>query len=498
LTELKNIGSPKEFWDYFKEISKIPRCSGKEDQIRNFIQKTAISFKYDTKIDSTGNLVVKVYSKTKDKKNLKIIFQCHMDIVCEKEKDISHNFSNDPLNLEIIRLHGEDWLTAKGTTLGADNGVGIAYCLTLMNRIYNKKININNLAIEFLFTVEEETGLTGAFNIVPGFIDGKYLINLDSEEDDTFTIGCAGGIDTRGELKIKYENVNEKAKKLIPLQLTITELLGGHSGIDINKGRGNAIKILSDFLWKINKKYGILLNSISGGKLSNTIPREANAIIYCREEKYSDVSSYINQIISEIIKQFPDENIKIALTKLDKIENDYFISKQISDKLFHILYIIPNGPILNHPNNPNLVHTSTNLASIKIEGNKIIIITSQRSIDEISKRNLYEKIEALFNLADLDIIIKHTSDYPGWTPDFESKLLQIAQKSYKELFDKNVNIQTIHAGLETGILKQKFPKMEMISIGPLIEGGHSPNEKLKIKSVEKIWKLIEVIIKNFN
>ena len=500
MLDLENIGSPKEFWDYFKEICKIPRCSGREEGIRSHIEQIAINFGYDTKIDTVGNLIVKISSKDKDIDCLGIIFQCHMDMVCEKNNDVSHNFEIDPINLKIFKDKEEYWLTAKGTTLGADNGVGIAYCLALMNRIYNHKININNLSIEFLFTVQEESGLTGVFNIQKGFLDGNYLINLDSEEDDRFIIGCAGGINTEGKLNIDFKNINEINKKITPIQLSVTGLIGGHSGVDINKGRANAIKIISKILWKINNRFGIYLNSISGGKLSNAIPRETESIFYVEETKISEIFSLVDQIKLEIEMEIKsnEKNLKIKYKKLETIERERIFPKPISDKLLHILYVIPNGPISIHSKNQDLVYTSTNLASIKMEGELLTIITSQRSLHKTSKQIISERIEALFKLADLDINIRHSGDYPEWDPNFKSTLLKIVKNSYKELYNKEAIISTIHAGLETSILKQNFPDIEMISIGPLIEGTHSPDEKLNIKSVEKIWKLIELLIKKFH
>ncbi|MBY9005681.1 MAG: beta-Ala-His dipeptidase [Candidatus Lokiarchaeota archaeon] len=497
MINLKNIGSPKEFWIYFLEICKIPRCSGKEGQIRDFIKKKASNFKFECKSDIGGNLAVKIPSEYYNKNSTKVIFQCHMDMVCEKDKDREHDFLKDPIQLEIITNKRNNWIKGKGTTLGADNGVGIAYCLTLMDRIYNNKINIQHLSIEFLFTVQEESGLSGVFNIKKEFIDGNYLINLDSEEDDRFTIGCAGGINTIGVLDIDFKNINTINLKLKPIKISITGLIGGHSGIDINKKRGNSIKIISKILWKLNNRYGIFLSSILGGNLSNAIPREAEADFFMDENQEEDIISLLEKIKLEIELGIghKEKNLKIEYRELEDFKNKRIIPKHISNNILNLLYIMPNGVISVHPKNQELIHTSTNLASIKIEGKALRIITSQRSLYDISKENISEKIEALFKSANFNI--NRHGDYPGWTPNFQSRLLKIAKKSYKELFKEEAIVQSIHAGLETGILKESFPNMDMISLGPLIVGGHSPNERLHIKSVEKIWRLILAILDNF-
>jgi dipeptidase D len=496
--KLEDLAGPPRFWVYFKEVSAIPRCSGKEGRIRSYIEEVAESFHYNTNMDTAGNLLAYQESLGKSSNEIKIIFQCHMDMVCEKNKDISHDFSKDTLSLRVLEEDGEKWVTAEGTTLGADNGVGIAYCLTLMEFISNKRLEFPHLSIRFLFTVEEEVGLKGVIEMDPDFIDGNYLINLDSEDDTKFTIGCAGGINTSGSLKVNFKDGDQIPKKLIPIQLKIRGLRGGHSGVDINKGRANSIKILSKILWKVNNTYGIYLGELKGGNLSNAIPREAEATFYCRKGNNSKVFKLINQIKSQIelgISKI-EPNMKISWKALEKVEQNRIFSKITGDKLLHMLYVMPNGPISIHPKNPELVYTSTNLASIKMSGNRLEIVTSQRSLHEISKTIIFEKVEALMRLADLGIEVKHEGDYPAWEPNYNSKLLEIAKKSYQNLFEKEPEIQTIHAGLETGILKKKISNMEMLSLGPVITGGHSPDEKLQVESVKKIWKLLSKLLKN--
>ncbi|TFG25105.1 MAG: aminoacyl-histidine dipeptidase [Promethearchaeota archaeon] len=496
---LIDLGSPSEFWEYFEQISRIPRCSGEEEQIRDFIIREAKSLNFNAKIDKVGNLVIKIPSKSDNKSVKSVVLQCHMDMVCEKNKEIQHDFSKDPLKLKIVEIGGENWLTAEGTTLGADNGVGISYLLTLMKKINKGELVYNSLNLEFLFTVDEEVGLVGAFNIDKDLIKGKYLINLDSEEDDNFTIGCAGGMKTIGEIKIKYNKI-EKEINPIPMKLSITGLLGGHSGVDIHRGRANAIKLMATILWKLHKDNFFALNSIQGGNRANAIPRECFVILFLLPDDYYPIMELFNKIKEETISRFSDieSNLEIKLQKLENFNDRKIFPDNLLKNLLHILYIMPNGPISMHLKIPDLVHTSTNLGSINIENDFLKIVTSQRSLEEISKVIICERIHALMKFAGRHIIIEHEGNYPGWEPDFNSELLKICSETFKELFDKDPNVRAIHAGLECGILKEHFPEMEAISIGPTVEGAHSPDERLRIRSVEKFWDYLIKLLDSIN
>ena len=496
---LKNLSKPNDFWEYIEAILKIPRCTKNEEEIRKFIKNECESLGYNTKTDDVGNLLAFPVSERKNSRKI-VIFQSHMDMVCEKNKEITHDFLKDPINVETIDKDSERWLTAKGTTLGADNGVGIAYSLALLSTISKQQSNSDFPIVKFLFTVEEERGLTGAFKIEADFLEGDYLINLDSEEDDTFTIGCAGGTRTHGKIPLNYIDINDISQKLVPIYLSMKGLKGGHSGTDIHKGRANSIKVISKILWKINYQYPIYISSLKGGNLPNAIPREAEAIFYVADRELTNIFDLLEQIKSEIelgISEIePDMQININKVKPEKESKIY--SKIITDKLLHILYVMPNGPISYHPKNRDLVYTSTNLASINIDSDTLTIVTSQRSLHEISRKIIQEKVEALFKLSDLDIDIEKVGDYPGWIPNFKSELLKIAKECYSNAFGQTPNIQTIHAGLETGILKEKVPNLEMISLGPTIIHPHSPDEMLRIKSIEKIWTLLIQLLKNIN
>ena len=495
--DMRDLGNPTDFWEYFEKISKIPRCSGKEEKVREFIKNQAEMMGFEALVDKGGNLIIRIPSKSKVDKP-KVILQCHMDMVCEKNEKITHDFSKDSLKLSLFERDNDKWLTAEGTTLGADNGVGIAYLLMLMKKIYQGEVEFGPL--DYLFTVDEEIGLVGANNLDSGLIDGKYLLNLDSEDDDRFTIGCAGGVNTIGTIKVEFVDISDDIKNLIPLKLSVSGLIGGHSGVDIHRGRANALKILSKILWKVNNTFSIEVNSINGGNRPNAIPREAQAIFYVDKKIFDEINSLITQIISEIKREYStiEPKLNISAVKISTVEKSIIIPSPIKDKILHILYIIQNGPVSMHQKIPKLVHTSTNLASIRTDDNLIKIVTSQRSLSEASIKNLYEKIESLFNIANLDCEILHEGEYPGWEPNFNSNLLNIAKETYENLFNQRPIIEVIHAGLECGILKKKFPNMEMISFGPTIIGPHSPDERVNINSVEKIWRFLVALLKNLN
>lgn len=489
---IKNLGNPSEFWDYFEQISQIPRCSSNEAQIRGYIKKVAESFNFKTKIDDVGNLVVKIPLDKQGQDDLTITLQSHMDMVCEKNEKVNHDFSNDALKLKVVDINADKWLTAEGTTLGADNGVGIAYSLTLMKKIYSGELKFGSLALDLLFTVTEETGLIGASQIGEDMIEGNYLINLDSEKDHIITVGCAGGINTFIEINLERRIINVYEESLIPIKILISGLLGGHSGVDIHKKRGNAIKMIAYILKKLSDSFSIHLYSINGGKLANVIPREVNAIIFCKKDDFTKINSFINGLnLKELgfnLKQ--EKNMKILIEKLaEDIKNEPFTT-ETQDELINMLNLIPNGPISMHPSIKGLVFTSTNLASINTKRSKVKIETSQRSFEQAPMKEVSEKISEIFKKSSFRTKVKQLVGYGGWNPDFDSKLVKHAKNVYIDLFKQEVSIQAIHAGLECGVFVKRFPDLEMISIGPSIIGAHSPEESLKVRSVEKIWNFL--------
>ncbi|MFX0147290.1 MAG: beta-Ala-His dipeptidase [Candidatus Hodarchaeota archaeon] len=493
---LKELGEPLEFWEYFYKISKIPRCSGHEGQIRLFIQKEAEKMGYQTKIDKINNIIIKIPSSSSENNELVISLQSHMDMVCEKNDDVIHDFSKDPLDLEIIEIDSEKWITAKGTTLGADNAVGIAYQLTIMKKIYKKELDLGPISLNLLFTVDEERGLTGASQFDKEFIIGPYMINLDSEGDKTFTIGAAGGRVFEVSLQIEKKIVDQ-GDDLIPIKLSVTGLTGGHSGVDIDKGRANALNLLSQFLWKLNRSYKIHLISLNGGNLDNAIPREAEVLFFAKRSDFSSISEFIEHNYPQIKKLYEsiESDIDIGIKQEERSNKFSIISEDIQNRLINLLFLLQNGPVHLHPITKELVHTSTNFASIKTETNSIKFVVSQRSLTQYDQDNLYDQFQTLFETSGLKLktVIKY--EYPSWPPNFNSKISKLAAETYRELFKSDVIIKAIHAGLECAYFKHHFPNVEIISIGPTIIDVHSPDERLKIKSAEKIWNFLISLLK---
>ncbi|MHA1931599.1 MAG: peptidase dimerization domain-containing protein, partial [Promethearchaeota archaeon] len=382
MSKLKDIGQPEEFWEYFEQISKIPHCSGHEEKIRNFIKAEGEKFGFKTKVDKIGNLVISIPPKSTSKE--KLILQCHMDMVCEKNSDVEHDFLQDPLELKIVEIDNEKWLTAEGTTLGADNGTGICYNLTVMKKIYDGTLNLNSLNIELLFTVLEEVRLGGAREIAKNMVEGNLLINLDSGRDGMITNGCTGGIGFIADIKTKPISIDQIEEKLIPLRISLGGLIGGHSGGDINRGRANAIKFLSHILWKLDKNYVIYLNSINGGGSANAIPREANTKVYVKEEQFSEIKSIIHTLFLEIKKGYEgiEENIQISTEQLKPDISDTVFSVEIQKKLLNLLYILPCGPLTIHPKIRAFAFTSSNLGIAKTEKDYIRLRMLLRSFNK--------------------------------------------------------------------------------------------------------------------
>ncbi|MHA1413069.1 MAG: beta-Ala-His dipeptidase [Promethearchaeota archaeon] len=489
LSEFEGLGEPINFWRYFWKISQIPRC---------YIIEEAKKFGFEYKVDKIQNVVIKIVANPSLDDSKRVVLQCHMDMVCEKNENMDHDFSKDPLKLKIIEIQGKKWITAEGTTLGADNGVGIAYLLTIMKLIHEGKLKFDTLNLDLLFTVNEELGLKGAKEIEHHMIGGKYLINLDSEEDDKFTIGCAGGLTMKIEGDIDFKEIKNFGPNLIPIQISIQGLQGGHSGTDINKGRANAIKELTKIVWNLEKEFKIHVSSLKGGNLPNAIPREASAILHVEESDFENIKEKVRLIENNIKELYNgiEPDLVVDFKKLESHEIQECFSPDFQKKLLSFLYLVPNGPIHNHPTIKDLVHTSSNLASIKPVNNKIEIIISQRSLNEAEKHQIFEKVKALLEVIELKFDITIRGEYPSWPPDFRSTLVSIAKSTYKELFNEEVTIQAIHAGLECAILREHFPNIEMISIGPNVIDGHSPDERLEVQSVGKVWKFLIKLLKN--
>ena len=465
--------NPNRVFHFFAEICKIPHPSKKEAQLASYLLAFARERNLVSALDEIGNVLIKKPAFKGYEHLIPVVLQSHIDMVCEKNSDTLHNFDTDP----IIPYVDGDWVKAKGTTLGADDGIGIATQLAILDAR-----DIPHGPIECLFTIDEETGLTGAFGIKPGFLEGKILLNLDSEDEGQIFIGCAGGRDTIANLTYRTEVA---PKGVTAFKISVGGLKGGHSGDDINKGLGNAVKILNRLLWQILKRFSIQLSDIKAGNLRNAIAREGWAIITLQSEYSAALFEFIDAFQSMIVDElrFTDPGIFVtvenAATPSMIINNSDFIN------LINVLYACPHGVIAMSPEIASFVETSTNLASVQLKPEYFEITTSQRSSVESAKQNIVDMVESVFLLSGANVF--HSDGYPGWAPNPASPVLTIAVKVYNELFDSNPEVLAIHAGLECGLIGEKYPEMDMISFGPTIKGAHSPDERLHIQSVSKFW-----------
>ena len=472
---------PSVLWTYFHEITQIPRPSKKEERIIAYLKDFGEKYNLETVIDETGNVLICKPATIGFEMHKKVILQAHIDMVCEKNSDVNFNFDTDAIQTYIE----EDWVKARGTTLGADNGIGMSMMLAVL-----ASKELKHPALECLFTVDGETGLTGAFALKQNFLKGEVLINLDSEDDGQIFVGCAGGIDTTAVLTFKTENTPEK---YFAFSVSVKGLKGGHSGDDIDKGHGNANKILNRFLWLVNKKTDVRLHSFDGGNLRNAIAREAVAVALVPFSEKENVRIMFNHYLIDIENEKGDVEPKMRLALESEAVPKTVIDKKTSDALLNVLYACPHGVKAMSQDMPGLVETSTNLASVKMkENNKILITTSQRSSVESAKYDIMQQVESVFTLAGASVT--HGDGYPGWKPNLKSDILKTAQQSYQKLFNAEPQIRAIHAGLECGLFLKKYPHLDMISIGPQMYGVHSPDERLSISSTQKCWKWLTEIL----
>lgn len=412
-----------------------------------------------------------------------IVLQSHVDMVCEKNNDVQHDFLNDPIETEI---DGE-WLKAKGTTLGADNGIGVATELAIL-----ADDTIAHGPLECLFTIDEETGLTGAFALKEGFMNGDILLNLDSEDEGELFIGCAGGIDTVAQFA--YQEVDVPAGYFC-CKVQVKGLKGGHSGGDIHLGRGNANKILNRFLSQTLKKYDMYLCEIDGGNLRNAIAREAHAVIALPEADKHAVRADLNIFAAEVQAEYNVTDPDLQLLMESEAPRAKAIDKDTTKHLLQAIYAVPHGVYAMSQDIPGLVETSTNMASVKMKpGNIIRIETSQRSSTASSKRDMNTMVRTVFEMAGAEV--SSGEGYPGWKPNPHSEILEIATASYKRLFGVDAKVKAIHAGLECGLFLDKYPTLDMISFGPTLQGVHSPDERMLIPTVQKFWDHLLDILKN--
>ncbi len=480
LDAIHNI-APALVWQRFYEITQIPRPSKKEERITAHFEQLFRGLGITFTKDKVGNLVAHVPATKGYEKAPVVVLQGHSDMVCEKNRGTEHNFDQDPIQM----VRDGEWIGARGTTLGADNGIGVAGALALLS-----DPEAVHGPLEILITVDEETGLTGANQISKKLLTGKYLLNLDSEEDEIFYIGCAGGIDTAGMFRVKLMPLPSGQYSAFSLQ--ISGLKGGHSGGDIHLGRANAIKLLARTLNAL-QSVSPYINGIQGGSKRNAIPREAELILVVPEEHLEKARAIIAQCEQDFKNEFKttDAGVKISL---ESVSMPIFVyAKSLTKKLLHTLLALPHGVVQMSAEIENLVETSTNLATVVSDDHTVTIGTNQRSSVESAKRYIAGSVSATIWLAGGKVV--QGDGYPGWQPNMQSKLLTICREVAKSKYGKEPEIKAIHAGLECGILGGKYPGMDMISFGPTITGAHSPDERVHIPAVEKFYDLLKAVLK---
>lgn len=479
---IRNL-EPHKVWQYFDEITQVPRPSKKEEKIIAYLLDFAKKHQLDVKKDSAGNVLI-TKAATKGYENLSpVILQSHVDMVCEKNSDTVHDFDKDPISTYV----DGDWLKAKGTTLGADNGVGVAAALAVL-----ASDDIEHGKLECLFTVDEETGLTGAYALDKNLLTGDILINLDTEEEGELYIGCAGGKGTKATFK--YEPMDAPTRYYW-FRVDVKGLNGGHSGSEIDKGLGNANKILNRYLWALSRKLTLSLADISGGNLHNAIPREAHATVGVPVGDKDEAISLLNKVTADIKAELKAVDPNVQITKTDVAEPAQVIDKDTIYNLLNAICVCPHGVLAMSQEIHGLVEASTNLASVKMgECNTIVIGTSQRSSTESLKDYAANMVNAAFTLAGAKV--EHTDGYPSWKPNPHSQIVEISRAAYKKLFNKEPEIKAIHAGLECGLFLEKYPNLDMVSFGPTITDAHSPAEQVNIPSVAKWWSLLLEVLKN--
>lgn len=475
--------APQGIFHYFNEICKVPRPSKKEEKILSYLKEFAEEHQLEWKQDKIGNILIKKKATAGNENRKTVILQSHVDMVCEKNRDVEHNFDTDP----IIPVIDGDWLKAKGTTLGADNGIGVATQLAVL-----ADDEIEHGPIECLFTVDEETALTGAFHIEKNFLSGDILLNLDSEDEGEIFIGCAGGIDSIATYN--YESIDIPENYFF-FKVEVKGLKGGHSGGDIHLGRGNANKILNRFLSQSLLKHDLYLCEFEGGNLRNAIPREAHAICAIpNNDNKHDIRAQLNIFIAEIEDELAVTEPNFTMTLESMPAQEKAIDRETVKKLLKSLYAVHHGVYSMSQDIPGLVETSSNLASVKMNNNQQIVVeTSQRSSITSSRDDMAVTVSSALELGGAEIA--HRSAYPGWKPNPHSAILEVAAESYQRLFGKKAEVKAIHAGLECGLFLDKYPQLDMISFGPTMRGVHSPDECLHIPSVDTFWKhLLDILI----
>jgi dipeptidase D len=474
-SEIKSI-EPTLLWSNFSSLNAVPRPSKKEEKVRKFIIDFGKRLELETYEDEIGNVIIKKPATKGFENREPVMIQSHLDMVHQKNNDTQFDFDTQGIEMFV----DGDWVRAKGTTLGADNGIGVASIMALL-----ESDNIPHPAIEALFTIDEETGMTGALNLKSGHLSARFMLNLDTEDDRELTIGCAGGIDVTANGSYDQQEVSENTEGY---SITVKGLTGGHSGMDIHKNRGNANKIMNSILATASQNVGLNITSVDGGSLRNAIPRESVAEVVITKGKAEDFENLIASETEKFQKEFSatDPNLIIQVERKEHIS--HIISENFQKNFLNAIGECHNGVYRMSPDIKGLVQTSNNLARVLLKDGKLTVMCLTRSAVDSEKMELAQKIKTVLETCDADVTF--SGSYPGWSPRPDSSIVKLMGNVYKELFNEDPHVNACHAGLECGIIGSKYPEMEGVSFGPNITGAHSPDEKVQISSVQKYWKLL--------
>ncbi len=470
---------PKALWEHFDVLASTPRASTKEAAARNYVLSRASKLGLETQQDSAGNLVVRKPARHGRESAPMALLQGHLDMVCEKNEGTAHNFDSDPIKV----CRDGDWLKADGTTLGSDNGVGVAAALAVM-----ESTDIAHGPLEFVFTIDEETGLTGAAEFPGGLLKSKYFLNLDNEETGTLCIGCSGGVKTTARRKVAVvPSTGDSAWRI-----KVFGLKGGHSGVDIHQGRGNALRILGSTLQRVVAKLQAQVAAVNGGSAQNAIPREASAIVVLNAAQEKELRSLLTASQGTWKADLGgfDAELQITMEKAPRPEKA--LDTEDAKRIIDLLVTVPHGVVAMSPDVPGLVQNSTNLAIVSLNGDVAEFVTSQRSAIETSKHGVAQMVATVFRMAGFEV--EHTGSYPGWKPEPTSEIVQKLQAVHQQLFGNPAKLIAMHAGLECGVIGEKYPGMQMVSFGPTIVDPHSPNERVQISTVQAFWQFLKAVL----
>ncbi|WP_299214464.1 aminoacyl-histidine dipeptidase [uncultured Aquimarina sp.] len=480
-SEIRNL-EPKELWNKFADLNAVPRPSKKEERVIAFMKDFGNSLGLPVEVDEVGNVLIKKPATLGMENRKTVVMQSHLDMVHQKNADTVFDFDTQGIEMYV----DGDWVRARGTTLGADNGLGVATIMAIL-----ESNDIAHPAIEALFTIDEETGMTGAMGLKPNWLQGDILLNLDTEEDDEIGVGCAGGVDVTAERTYREEGIEEGKTAYT---ISVTGLNGGHSGMDIHKGLGNANKIMNRLLFDGFENFGLRIHEIKGGSLRNAIPRESFATIVVDTIHSEAFKFETGELVSIIKKELSlvDPNLSIELNSVD-LPNKV-MELGVQEGVLKSLYAAHNGVYAMSLSIPDLVETSNNIAKVTIGSGNIKIECLTRSSAESTKLDLVNKLRATFELIGCEVTTD--GDYPGWAPNMNSAILKVLDELYQKVNGKKAHVAACHAGLECGILGQNYPDMDMISFGPTILGAHSPDERASISSAQKYWGFVKEILQN--